>query len=201
MRSGVRIESDRAAAAAFWRSYNETLLAALGVRRARRGLAAALAEGFYAPTSWRRFPETTAVLRQLRAEGVAVGIVSNFTPALLSLGDALGLTALCQVVLASTLVGSEKPDASIFRLALRRLGADPRTTIHVGDTYATDVLGARGAGITPVLVARRDRRPRLSAGDGEPPAPLPSRLDCAVVSDLVGVLAIVRATPGSASLE
>ncbi len=189
--AGRPLESDRLAADAFWREYNDVLLRSLGVSRGRAERAAALADGFYHPTAWRCFPEARPVLRRLRADGVRVGIVSNFTPALLRLCDALGLLELCDVVLASTVVGSEKPDVSIFRLALRQLGADPQLTIHVGDTYTADVLGARAAGITPVLVARADRRPRLSSGDGEPVRAALPGLDCAVVDDLWGVVSIV----------
>ena len=192
-RAGHPFESDRGAALAFWRSYNETLLAVLGVGRGRRRLAAALGDGFYQPSCWRRFPETLAVLRRLRADGVRIGIVSNFTPALLPICDALGLLELCDVVLASTLVGSEKPDVTIFRLALRQLGVEPSGAVHVGDTYTADVLGARAAGITPVLLVRPDRRPRLSSGDGEPARPVPSGVDCAVVTDLWGVVPLVPA--------
>ncbi len=201
LRTGHPIESDPLAALLFWRTYNEALLQALGVRRGRPGLAAALADGFYRPAGWRRFPETLPVLRRLRRDGVRVGIVSNFTPALVPICDALGLLPLVDCAIASTQVGSQKPDVSIFRLALRRLGVDPAATLHVGDSYVADVLGARAAGITPVLVVRADRRPRLQSGDGEPAAPPPARLDCAVITDLRAVPAMARRIGRATSVE
>jgi putative hydrolase of the HAD superfamily len=56
------------------------------------------------------------------------------------------------LVVDSALVGYEKPDRRIFEHALRVSGAEPETTLHVGDLYDADVLGARAAGIHPALL-------------------------------------------------
>jgi len=48
--------------------------------------------------------------------------------------------------------GVEKPDPRIFQRALERAGARPETTLHVGDLFHTDVVGARGAGLRAVLL-------------------------------------------------
>jgi putative hydrolase of the HAD superfamily len=46
----------------------------------------------------------------------------------------------------------EKPDPRLFEIALDRSGARRDTTIHVGDLYQVDVVGARAAGIRGVLL-------------------------------------------------
>jgi putative hydrolase of the HAD superfamily len=46
----------------------------------------------------------------------------------------------------------EKPDPRIFTIALDRSGSEPSTTIHVGDLYQIDVVGARAAGIRGILL-------------------------------------------------
>lgn len=46
-----------------------------------------------------------------------------------------------------------KPDAAIFETALRELGADRRQTIHVGDSWENDILGAQAAGIKAVWIS------------------------------------------------
>jgi putative hydrolase of the HAD superfamily len=46
----------------------------------------------------------------------------------------------------------EKPDPRLFEIALERSSADAATTIHVGDLYQVDVVGARAAGIRGVLL-------------------------------------------------
>jgi putative hydrolase of the HAD superfamily len=50
----------------------------------------------------------------------------------------------------------EKPDPEIFRIALERSGSDAETTLHVGDIYHVDVVGARAAGLQAILVDRGD---------------------------------------------
>ena len=49
-------------------------------------------------------------------------------------------------------VGVEKPDPRIFRLALARAGVGRPQAAYVGDLYSIDVLGARAAGLRPVLL-------------------------------------------------
>jgi FMN phosphatase YigB (HAD superfamily) len=47
--------------------------------------------------------------------------------------------------------GANKPDPTIFQLALKRAGCSPNEAVHVGDSYEKDVLGARRIGIMPIL--------------------------------------------------
>ena len=48
--------------------------------------------------------------------------------------ELLGLDGWFETVVVSHFEGVEKPDAELFRRALDRLGADPGTTLHVGDS-------------------------------------------------------------------
>jgi HAD superfamily hydrolase (TIGR01459 family) len=48
-----------------------------------------------------------------------------------------------------------KPHAPIYRAALARLAVDPARVVGVGDMLATDIVGARGAGLDSVLVTSR----------------------------------------------
>ena len=47
-----------------------------------------------------------------------------------------------------------KPHREIFDEALRASGCTPGEAVHIGDSYDTDVVGARGVGIRPVLLLR-----------------------------------------------
>ena len=47
-----------------------------------------------------------------------------------------------------------KPHREIFDEALRISGCTPGEAVHIGDSYDTDVVGARGVGIRPVLLLR-----------------------------------------------
>ena len=47
-----------------------------------------------------------------------------------------------------------KPHREIFDEALSISGRLPGEVVHTGDSYDTDVVGARGVGIRPVLLLR-----------------------------------------------
>jgi HAD superfamily hydrolase (TIGR01509 family) len=90
-------------------------------------------------------------LEALRDLGLDLVVVSNANGTLCRHFDRLGLTRFMSCVLDSCDFGVEKPDPRFFRIALERSGASPDTTVHVGDLYHVDVMGARAAGLRGVL--------------------------------------------------
>lgn len=96
--------------------------------------------------------EVLPSLRALRGLGLQLVVVSNANGTVPRLAERLGLTECVECVLDSHLEKVEKPDPRFFEIALQRSRADRNTTIHVGDLYEVDVVGARAAGITPVLL-------------------------------------------------
>jgi putative hydrolase of the HAD superfamily len=109
---------------------------------------------FADPASFRAFPGARELLATLRARGLAVGVVSNWSERLPEVLDGLGLSAGLDFVLVSALERCEKPEPEIFRRALARAGVDAARAVHAGDDVTRDVHGARGVGILPVLVDR-----------------------------------------------
>ena len=69
---------------------------------------------------------------------------------ILQVGPGIGTAVEC--VVDSGVVGVTKPDPRIFRLALDAMGVAPDDAWYVGDTPGIDVVGARRAGLHPVLV-------------------------------------------------
>jgi putative hydrolase of the HAD superfamily len=117
-------------------------------------------EALLAAIEWRAYAEVPPVLASLRARGIRLAVVSNWDAALTEVLGALGLLPAFDVVVASAPEGRAKPDPELFRRALARLGVEPRDAVHVGDSEEHDVLGARAAGIEPVLLRRyRPTRP------------------------------------------
>lgn len=55
-----------------------------------------------------------------------------------------------RVLIDSGVVGVAKPDPTIFDPVLDELGMAPERILYVGDTYQSDVLGARAAGLQVV---------------------------------------------------
>lgn len=100
-----------------------------------------------------------AGLRALETTGTALGIVSNADGTvaedlrardICQVGPGIGVDVHC--IVDSGAVGVEKPDPRIFKIALDALDAAPERAWYVGDTPVVDVVGARRAGIHPVLV-------------------------------------------------
>jgi HAD superfamily hydrolase (TIGR01509 family) len=97
-------------------------------------------------------PGLAAALGRARAAGVRIAVVSNSEGQLDALLVALGIRDAFDLVVDSAVAGFEKPDPRIFEVALRRFGVPASRALHLGDNYATDVLGARAAGVRVALV-------------------------------------------------
>ncbi len=96
---------------------------------------------------WVVFPEVLPVLTRLRKAGLKLAIVSNFDARLLPVCRGLGLATAVDAIVFAAQVGVAKPDRGIFRAALDRLGVAPEATLHVGDSWNEDVVGARAAAL------------------------------------------------------
>jgi HAD superfamily hydrolase (TIGR01549 family) len=104
-------------------------------------------------------PHVVPALEAMRARGLKLVVVSNANGTLRAHMDRLAMTPLFDCILDSADEGVEKPDPKFFDIALERSGARRESTIHVGDLYFVDVVGARNAGIRGVLLDEGDLRP------------------------------------------
>lgn len=91
-------------------------------------------------------------MSRIRARGVRVVLVSNSEGMLAELFEALGILASFDLLLDSGKVGVEKPNPRIFQIGFEKYAVRPDEALHLGDTYATDVLGARAAGARTALI-------------------------------------------------
>lgn len=98
-------------------------------------------------------------LAALAASGVRLGVISNAdgligsrlaAREILQVGPGMGTEVEC--VIDSGAVGVMKPDPRIFRLALDAMGLEPEECWYVGDMPAIDVVGARRAGLHPIVM-------------------------------------------------
>ena len=97
-------------------------------------------------------PGVREALGALREMGLKLLAVSNADGTVEESLIRLGLRPYFDAVLDSHHVGFEKPDPRIFDRAIEISGATRDRTLHVGDIYAVDVLGARAAGLHALLV-------------------------------------------------
>jgi putative hydrolase of the HAD superfamily len=97
------------------------------------------------------FPDALATLRELRARGIALALVTNGrTDTQAAKVSRLGLEPLLDATLISESEGLRKPDRRIFERALARIGVAPAHAWHVGDHPIADVAGAHAAGLTAI---------------------------------------------------
>ncbi|DAZ93694.1 TPA: hypothetical protein N0F65_009245 [Lagenidium giganteum] len=107
--------------------------------------------------AWAVFPEVPSLLQRLRADGVRIGVISDFDERLPSLLRGLGLADCMDVVTTSWTHGVPKPDASIFHATFQQLHAPEltrETCLHVGDHLRRDYLAAQALGIDAALLCR-----------------------------------------------
>ena len=97
-------------------------------------------------------PDAVDTLTRLRAAGCRIAVVSNTNGTLRRMFRRVELEPHLDVVVDSTEEGIEKPDPRLFDIALARTGGTRDATIHCGDLYQVDVVGARAAGLTAVLL-------------------------------------------------
>jgi HAD superfamily hydrolase (TIGR01549 family) len=145
---------DQVPGARGWAAYVATMLhrAGLPIDRLDRVLDAAW-RAHRELNLWSLVPDgLIAALARARAAGVRLAIVSNSEGQLDALLVTLGIRDAFDLVVDSALAGVEKPDPRIFEVALSHFGVPAARALHLGDNYATDVLGARAAGLRVALV-------------------------------------------------
>ncbi len=109
---------------------------------------------------WSDMPEEVpGALERMRTAGYRLAVLSNTESNLRDRIAAAGIEPFFETLVISAEVGSEKPDRKIFDEALHRMAVQPERAVHVGDFYSIDVIGARGVGITPVMLDARDLSP------------------------------------------
>jgi HAD superfamily hydrolase (TIGR01549 family) len=97
-------------------------------------------------------------LTALRTAGYRLVVISNANGTVRQAFRRLGLLDLVDLVVDSAEEGFEKPDRRLFEVALARCGAASDRALYVGDMYHVDVIGARAAGLTPILVDEANLR-------------------------------------------
>ncbi|HET6358895.1 HAD-IA family hydrolase [Streptomyces sp.] len=121
-----------------------------------RGAEEAAYRELTAPDAWVPYPDTGPVLRALRKRGLRVAIVSDFAWDLRIHLARHGLDALIDTCVISYEQGREKPDPHLFLKACAHLGADPRTTLMVGDNPVRDG-GAAACGLRTYILPAEHR--------------------------------------------
>lgn len=138
----------------FWVNFTKRRLVAMGVSTAQAidlaPQASAYMEEHYKPTV--HIPEDVFPLLQfLKDSGYVLGLVSNRDDPYHDEIKNMKLDSYFKFILAGGEVNAFKPDKLIFDHALKLAGTSASETMYIGDNYFADVVGARRAGLIPVL--------------------------------------------------
>ena len=106
------------------------------------------------PKDFVAFEDARPALTRLRGQGYRLGVITNLRRDMEQLCDRMGLAPYLDFCLTAAEAGAEKPAPQLFAAALARAAARPGEAVHVGDQPRSDVVGARAAGIYPVLLDR-----------------------------------------------
>ncbi|HSM69958.1 MAG TPA: HAD family hydrolase [Anaerolineales bacterium] len=138
----------------FWVEYSRRRLIAVGAspewaREYAPNVSAHMGE-MYKPESI--VPEDVRrTLPKLKEAGYYMAVISNRERPFLDEMDSHDLTPYFEFSLAAGEVDSYKPDPGVFEHALKRAGLSAQEVAYVGDNYFADIVGARRAGLMPVL--------------------------------------------------
>ncbi|MEK6325793.1 MAG: HAD-IA family hydrolase [Acidobacteriota bacterium] len=161
------------------REFYTTLLPETGVSREK--LSDAVDCAFKAAREemlWRQAEDATApVLNGLKERRYILGVISNSDGRIESAFQQAGLASYFDFFIDSFNVGVEKPDPRIFHLATERAGVAANEAAYVGDLYPVDVVGARNAGLLPILYD---------------PFELNSKADCLTIRSIDELLTLIR---------
>ena len=114
----------------------------------------------FSETGVELWEDSLPVVRELRSRGTKAALISNCSHSTRPIVDRLEIAEEFDEILLSFEVGMHKPDAGIYREALRRLGdVAPERTVFVDDQPAY-CDGAAVLGIDTFLIDR--------SGDGTP---------------------------------
>jgi HAD superfamily hydrolase (TIGR01549 family) len=139
---------------AFWLNYNHRQLQVLGANSEQ---AAELAPHIHKLMREDYKPQDIiptdlpATLQTLKEKGYFLGVMSNrFEP----YNDYLaqkGIESYFDMIMYAGEAGVRKPRPEVFHFMLKKAGSSAEASVYVGDNYFADALGARSAGLQPVL--------------------------------------------------
>jgi putative hydrolase of the HAD superfamily len=116
------------------------------------GLFAELWRHFAEPANWLLCPGAGECWRRLSAQGLTLGIASNFDARLEAICRGLEPLADCRHVFVSSRLSVRKPSPVFFSAIAERLAIPPDRLLLVGDDLVNDYQAARAVGWQSILV-------------------------------------------------
>jgi HAD superfamily hydrolase (TIGR01549 family) len=144
-----------------WIRFTETIVLGMGGEPDRaHECAVAMTRMWERAEHFELYDDALPALAVLREHGLKLGLVSNTGR---DLDEFVAHHRLdVDAGIGSRAHGKTKPDPTIFRAVLERLGAGPSEAAMVGDSLQDDVEGARALGMRAFLLDRENRHPEVA---------------------------------------
>ncbi len=112
--------------------------------------------GYFATKEpWYIYRDVLPVIESWHAQGIEMGIISNFDSRIHAVLMALKLRDRFSSITISSTVGAAKPDPKIFSVALKKHRCQPEEALHIGDSLNEDYHGAKALGIKAIHLKRK----------------------------------------------
>lgn len=145
----------------YWDVYYQALLDELGI--ADDGLKSELARLARQSSNWSVLVDHAEETLALLDKNYRLGVISNSDEHVAHLLQQLGIGKYFDCIIASSVVGHEKPDRRIFEASVGCLGIAPEQACYVGDIYSVDYVGASAIGMQPILIDPYEVYPHTQA--------------------------------------
>jgi len=147
-------EMNRLGEDGFWVNYSRQLLENVQVRDNLKERAQLVREWFgteYVPTV-QLATGAVELLTQLKEAGYILGVISNRSQPFHDVLEQLEIADAFDITVAAGEIGCWKPNIAIFNHALSQFAdLSAAECIYIGDNYFADGIGAKKAGMTPVI--------------------------------------------------
>jgi putative hydrolase of the HAD superfamily len=100
--------------------------------------------------------DAVETINQIKTKGYVTGLISDGSPEVPILWSKTPFVKIIDVPIFSCEVGIKKPDREIYPLLCDRLGVQPNECLYVGDGDSSELEGALGVGMDPVLIRVKD---------------------------------------------
>lgn len=106
------------------------------------------------------YGDVRPTLEALKARGVRLGVLSNWSEHLGLVLERLDLDRYFSFLVVSAEAGCEKPDEKIFRMAVDRAETPIERILYIGDYPEEDILPAERIGLDALLIDRYEKYAR-----------------------------------------
>lgn len=106
-------------------------------------------------------------LRQLRARGLRVGVLSDCTIELAEAWPCLPLATLVEATVFSCIEGRRKPDPILYKAVAQRLGVEASSCLYISDGDRQELAGADMCNMTAVMLRPAERVDRDVHREGD----------------------------------